>query len=662
MTEHTHWTNSNVQDSLSLAAAHQRVQLVTGQIHLSENAVSTADPRRYHCTLFQAGKNLNGWTMPIELLGANINKFAGVPCHVDHHWSATLEKLAGSFENPILQDNAIAATLRLNQTPAGTLLETIFDAWLEDKDAGLDVSNVGLSSVFWLRFDQTDGELIASEILKVESTDAVLYPAAGGRVERVLNSVGAGKAPAMAQGVGHQPGAIPQERSNTMPKEDTTSAQGDVVQESTPPPDQSISNSETLAAIQRLSEHIQTLNTRVDDLTIITAEAEAERTVTDMGIAPRDAQIVVGRDSLDQVRVALDALLAGVRPPDGIRPFSGIKELYTLLSGDYDMSGEFNAKRVLLANVNTSTMAKMTADALNKRVKIEYQRYPRWWEKIVTMEDFTSLQDVKWITLGGIGELPTVAEGAAYTEATWDDIQQTDTFLKKGRYIGLTMEAIDKDDTRRLQSAPRALAQAAWLTLSKSISTIFTVTSGTGPSIYYNDSSTRVLFHSSNSNLGSTALSAASWKATRLAMRKQTEHHSGERLGALTAPKFLLVPPDLEFTAIQIMATAQIPGSGDWNINPEAAGDAREARLATARERVVVVDLWTETADWCAIADPLLYPSIGLAFRYGRTPEIFSVTSPTAGLMFTNDVMPIKVRFFYATGPIDWRGMYKQNP
>jgi hypothetical protein len=27
--------------------------------------------------------------------------------------------------------------------------------------------------------------------------------------------------------------------------------------------------------------------------------------------------------------------------------------------------------------------------------------------------------------------------------------------------------------------------------------------------------------------------------------------------------------------------------------------------------------------------------------------------------MFTNDTMPIKVRFFYAVGPTDWRGLYK---
>ncbi len=111
----------------------------------------------------------------------------------------------------------------------------------------------------------------------------------------------------------------------------------------------------------------------------------------------------------------------------------------------------------------------------------EFMQYPRWWEPICLSEDFDSLQAVKWVTLGGVGELPTVAEGAAYTELTWDDMTETASFVKKGGYLGLTLEAIDKDDTRRLSAAPRSLAQAAWLTLSKAISYIFTQASGAGP-------------------------------------------------------------------------------------------------------------------------------------------------------------------------------------
>jgi hypothetical protein len=294
----------------------------------------------------------------------------------------------------------------------------------------------------------------------------------------------------------------------------------------------------------------------------------------------------------------------------------------------------------------------------------EFQMYPRWWEKIVTVQNFQNLNDARWITLGGVGELPTVAEGAAYTELTWDDVTQTDAFVKKGGYLGITMEAIDKDDTGRLRAAPGALAQAAWLTLSKSVSEIFTTASGAGPDL----ADTGALFNATatsttggHANLGTTALSWNSWRDTRVLMMKQTELNSDERLGALTAAYYCLVPIDLEATAIQALGSANEPGTADNDVNLYAEGNDRTALLTSARERVIVIPLWTDANNWAAMADPRLYPSIGLGYRYGETPEIFSVASPTAGLMFTNDTMPVKVRYFYAVGPTDYRGLYKHN-
>ena len=48
------------------------------------------------------------------------------------------------------------------------------------------------------------------------------------------------------------------------------------------------------------------------------------------------------------------------------------------------MTGVFQADRVYLANVTTSTMAGLVANALNKRVVNEFQTYPKWWAPAVT--------------------------------------------------------------------------------------------------------------------------------------------------------------------------------------------------------------------------------------------------------------------------------------
>jgi hypothetical protein len=404
------------------------------------------------------------------------------------------------------------------------------------------------------------------------------------------------------------------------------------------------------------------LDAQIESQRAAWAALEAERTVQGHD-TPRDGRITGLVTGLDQLTEALGALMDGVRPRNA-RPLSGLREAYVLLSGDYEMTGKFHRDRVTLAAVDSTTMANIVADLLNKRVVSEFQKYPRWWEPICRQEDFATLQTIQWITLGGIGALPTVAEGAAYTELAWDDSKETATWAKKGGYVGITLEAMDKDDVGRLRSAPQALAQSAYLTLGRAVAGLFTMNSGVGPTM----ADGGALFNATagttpggHANLLTTALSANAWAAVKLAMRKQAELNSGERLGGLVVPKFLLVPPDLENTALTVLASEGLPGTANNDINPEAEGNTHDARLAAARRRLIVVDFWPDATDWAAVADPSLYPTIGIGYRYGRTPEIFSVASENTGLMFTNDVMPVKVRWFYAVGAQDWRGLAKNN-
>jgi len=633
--------------------------LLAGVEPYEETSPQTDHRREYDCVFIQAGPVMRAdnqpsrWSIPPQVLEAATPLFESIACYLDHpdefglfgeRQSPKVRNLVGVthsvYYDPVLQ--AICGTIRLYDTEPGSpavFVRTVIDQVLADKAAGRETPPIGLSAVFYhtLSEEEEGGTISTQAIHHVESVDFVYSPGARGYVRAALTP---------------QP-ATPAERT---PMDENGTLQPPQVPENVPTLDLSSLQQE----MATMRTQIATATSTVAALSAQMAEREQAQTIQGMGTPPR-AALHLGRTGIEQVQTAVEAMLAGVRPADGIQPLTGLRELYHILSGDYEMSGVFQRDRVYLANVTASTMAQMVANVLNKRVMIEFAQYPQWWTPIVTMEDFNSLQQIRWITLGGVGELPTVAEGAAYTELTWNDIAQRDTFVKKGGYLGLTIEAIDKDDTRRLAAAPRALAQAAWLTLSKAISNIFTQSSGVGPDIYYNDSSTRALFHSSNSNLGTTALSWTTWQAVRIAMRSQAETNSSEPLGALTAPRYLLVPNELEMTALQILGTEGIPGSADYGDNPEAAGDAHDARMRAARERVIVIDMWTNANNWAAVADPRLWPSIGLGFRYGRQPEVFSVADPTAGLMFSNDTMPVKVRFFYATGPVDWRGLYKSN-
>jgi hypothetical protein len=672
--------------------------------------VSTAEPRtpharRYFARFVRAGapRQANGapadFTItPEALYGAlSLGHFNQKPVFLNH---------AGLWENPSLgnlvgrtgleavynpADQSVEGEIDLLDTPAGQIAQTIIDDLLSAGEAHLPGPDIGLSIVFYPTWSPDRQQIIA--ITHIESVDLVFQPAADGRILAALSSQ-----PSVAGG---QLSAAAHLRSPALcaavltPKPQTPNPEQKEACMSTPNPTQepqpvpvshptapseqwfsaiAASGVQLLLNASGLPEHSrqrlaaqhyatpQELTTAIEAERAYLATLQENQVVQIGGQPPRSPQITGVRTSLDRITLALEALMGGLQPPSGVAPLTGIRELYHVLSGDYEMTGRFQGDRITFANVNSGTMASLVANVMNKRVAAEFQNYNMWWRPVVVEEDFQSMQAIKWTILGGVGELPTVAEGAAYNELTWDDSAESGTFVKKGGYLGLTLEAIDKDETGRIRGAPRALAQAAWLTLSKSIAGIFTQSSGVGPTL----SDTKALFHTDHANLGTTALSISSWNAARLAMRKQTELNSGERLGALTTPKFLLVPPDLEMTGLQVLATESdysytLSNGQAAPVNPNAQGNSFDERLNVARQRVIVVDLWTDSNDWAALADPRLYPTIGVGYRYGRVPEVFSVASPTAGLMFSNDTLPVKVRFIFAVAPIDYRGMYKAN-
>jgi hypothetical protein len=651
-------------------------RIVLGNVELKQST----ERREYSCRFVKAGRVRGSGGLesnieiPAQVLRDHASDFTGRASFLDHAgWFDTpsLKALVGVTEASSFNEEtqSVDGKIRLYETPASLAVESILDSMLEDRRAGKSVPDVGLSIVFWPVWAPRDNEKDPRRVVDikhVESVDFVFEPAADGRVIEALSCL-------LVAGEGKERPSV-NTAEKLLSKTEVQMATETVTPAGTSPnqPEKqeraweaAMANaaahtmiaSSGLPAISRERLMQQTFSSPEGVNDAILSERTylaklAEANVVQIGaFAPRGSHIQAGRDGYEELQLAVEALIAGKRPPSGVRPLSGIREMYTLLSGDYEMNGMFHSDRVQFAAVTSATMAGMVANALNKAVVNAFQQYPQWWSKIATIMDFNTLQQVKWITLGGVGELPTVAEGAAYTEMTWDDQTEVANFVKKGGYLGITLEAIDKDDTGRLQAAPRAIAQAAWLSLSKSVAAIFTINGNMADGV--------ALFHNTHANLGSTALSHAAWLATAILMRKFAELNSGERLGALTYPKYCLVPPDLEYTAIVALGSELLPGGPNNDINAFAQGNLHDELLRNARERVIVVDIWTDATDWVAVADPNLYPSIGIGFRYGREPEIFSVASPTAGLMFSNDTLPVKARYFYATGATDFRGMYK---
>jgi hypothetical protein len=339
--------------------------------------------------------------------------------------------------------------------------------------------------------------------------------------------------------------------------------------------------------------------------------------------------------------------------------------LYRAVTGDVELRGVFDPSRVAFAAATTTTLADLAVNAMNKVVLDLYTNLSayRWYELITAVQATDgTLQDMQWLQFGGITNLPVVAEGAAYTELTVTDTKETSSFYKYGGYVGITDKMIRNSRIDELQAIPRALTIAAIRTRSAAIAAIFTQASGTGPTMAQDSV---VLFHtSSHANLATTAYSWTAWKAARLECAKQAELGSSKR--QVLWPKFLLVPVDLYDQALIDFGYGSGPGGrpgvADNDVNPYALDRPGDPRVVP-----IAVPEWTDTNDWAYIVDPKIAPVICMAYADnpgGTThpaPQLYSVTDPSSGLLFTNDTLPIKVRDYFAYGVATWRGIGKRN-
>ena len=697
--------------------------------------------REYGVSFISAGRVRSrdgteaNWEIPAETLKAAIDKFNSLAVFVDHADSGffsdgypEMKHLAGVTFGAKWNDElqSIDGGIRMYNTAIGLDMTALLDDVLSDQKAGLEVPDIGLSLVFFGRHDYIDiGEepqekflRVTKEITKTESEDIVFGPGTkNARVREILSTlskeVNLPKENKMnkcdtcgaeiKEGENHQCAT----NSGKLAFAESKVKPGDTVQEALFPhkpkgwqligpdgqtlevPQEQLA---TIPAAQSLPEvQFTLLNSRLDAMQEKFASMLDAGVVIGNGKPVQDKKQPFGDRMTTQTEQVVNAYekMMGLNVNGPVHNFMGLKDLYFSLTGDWNLTGQYNADNARIKvdpqdlygylatqkdvnggpyklaynpagnNADTTTMAELTRNVMNKimidqydfvsgRSDVDYM----FWEKVCKLEDFNSLQTISWVRLAGISDLPSVAEKAEYTQLAWDDARTTADFTKYGGYLPLSLEMIDKDDLAGWRAAPRKLINAAIVTIGSYVSAQFTDNSGIGPSIT-TEGSTANLFSSTWGNLITQALSADGWLGDSGAvqtMYKLAEFGvSGRRIGL--RPRFLMIPIELESQAYKAVTQSNEPGSFN---------DLRPRQSLIPVENVITVPYWTNADNWAALADPMLVPLLGIGFRFGRMPELFTEATNT-GLMFFNDVMPIKVRWFFAIGAIDPRGGIKSN-
>lgn len=313
-----------------------------------------------------------------------------------------------------------------------------------------------------------------------------------------------------------------------------------------------------------------------------------------------------------------------------------VKEAYIEITGDRLVTGrlrECDESRMREA-LGSSTFADALGDSITRRMIADYRAAVDFdgWRRIVEVVPVSDFRVQERTRIGGYGDLPAVAEGADYTALTSpSDEGASYGVTKRGGLETITLEMIKNDDVGVVRRVPIKLARAAKRTLAKFVFDFLRA----NPTIY----DTKALFHADHANLFTTALSAAQLSVHRLAMLKQTELSSADRIGI--APRTLVVPMDLQEASVDLF---------------KLSTNNEKTFIQSLTMDIIPVWYWTDANDWCTVADPADIPGIELGFLDGKEePELFVQDAPNVGSMFSADKLTYKIRHIFGGTVKDYR-------
>jgi hypothetical protein len=337
-----------------------------------------------------------------------------------------------------------------------------------------------------------------------------------------------------------------------------------------------------------------------------------------------------------------------------IRGFTSILEAYTRVTGGTQVHG-FSERsqlgsirvseyapvgRISEADTTTASFSYLLGTSMNKRLLKDYQAWPAEWMKFCTIAPIRDFKQQTRVRFGAFGSLPVVAEDTPYTAVTLTDSAATYVPQKRGNLVTISRETIINDDLQAIKQIPTKLAVAAAYTLAEFV---YGFLSG-NPNIY--DGSALFTAGAPHNNLGASALSSAAVQGGVTAMREQT-NYAGKRIGL--RPRFLVVPPELEWTSMVITKSAGAPGGNNNDINP-----------MLGYVQPIVAPQLTSTTQWFLVADPREVDTIEIGFVGGQiNPALFIQDQPLFGLNFSQDAISYKIRHEYGGAVVDYRGLYR---
>ena len=285
---------------------------------------------------------------------------------------------------------------------------------------------------------------------------------------------------------------------------------------------------------------------------------------------------------------------------------------------------------------STSTFPAIMANLANKSVMVGFNEAETTYQIWAGKGSNRDFKEAARVALSEAGNLELVPEGGQFQQDFLGEASARTKVATYGKLFSLTRQAIINDDLGLFSKIATKYGSAAKRLVNKMVYAQLT------GNVKMQDNV--ALFDSKHGNVAGTgeALSVKAIAKAITAMRRQ-KGITGDATLNIT-PKYLVVPPELEMTAYQIVnSTAAVDGVNSGVVNPY------KGRF------VVVADAeLTDPDAWYLVADASQHDTLEVNYLNGvETPRLETRQG------FDVDGIEYKVAFDCGVSALDFRGVFK---
>jgi hypothetical protein len=289
-----------------------------------------------------------------------------------------------------------------------------------------------------------------------------------------------------------------------------------------------------------------------------------------------------------------------------------------------------NIREVLASGFATHSISNVLAATYGKFLLQGYTAVEAAWDQIASIRSVSDYKTVTGVRLNGGFDFEDVGPSGELKSADASDETRTIKAKLTGRMSSITMVDVVNDDLGALTQVPARLGRGAAVKLNKDFWTEFQASNSS--------------FYRAETAAAGNALQISSLRTAVASYRKLTDP-DGNPLGI--TPQLLLVPPELEMTAEELMGSSVL-------ITGENATRGN-VNVFAGRFRVVSSAYLTSGTTWWLMANPAELPAMEVAFLNGqRLPTVQQAEAD-----FNQLGIQVRGHFSYGVAKAEARGAYR---